>query len=281
MINFNGKISPKEDLIINYQNRAFKYGDAIFDTLKYEDGYIPFLEDHYFRLMSSLRMLRMKIPMNFTLSYYKDEILKTINANNIEDARIRVTIFRKDGGLYTPLDNNINFMVEVNKLSLKDLKEYKMELFKDFLVQKGLLSNIKSNNRLINVLASVFANEFGFQNCILINDNKNIVEAINANIFIIKGFNIYTPALEEGCINGIIRKKIIEMIEVHKSYTIHKTGISPFELLKCDEIFITNSIVHIQSVTQYKNKIYGNTRTLELMKLFESFTLESENLNSD
>ena len=167
MINYNGLITS-EDLLLSYQNRAFKYGDAIFDTLKYEDGYILFLEDHYFRLMSSLRMLRMKIPMNFTLSYYKDEILKTIKANKIGDARIRVTVFRKDGGLYAPKDNNINFLIEANKLSLKNQKEYKMELFKDFPVQTGLLSTIKSNNRLINVLAGVFANEFGFQNCILI-----------------------------------------------------------------------------------------------------------------
>ena len=275
MINFNGLISPKEDLKLSYQNRAFKYGDAIFDTLKYKEGYIPFIEDHYFRLMSSTRMLRMKIPMNFTLDYYKDEILKTIKANKFEDARIRVTIFRKDGGLYSPEDRNINFLMEADKLRLNIPTSYKVELFKDFPVQSGLLSTIKSNNRLINVLASIFANEFNFQNCILINDNKNIIEAINANIFLIKGFNIYTPALEEGCINGIIRKKIIELIEGLEDYNIYQTSISPFELLKCDEIFITNSIVHIQSITQYRKKKYEFTHTVKLKELFESFLSES------
>lgn len=276
MVNFNGIISPSEKLMLSYQNRAFKYGDAIFDTLKYQDGYVPYLEDHYFRLMSSLRMLRMKIPMNFTLNYYQEEILKTIKANELGNARIRVTVFRKDGGLYKPEDNNINFLIEVSKLILKSQEVYKMELFKDFPVQKGLLSTIKSNNRIINVLASVYAKEFDFHNCILINDNKNIVEAINANIFLIKGIDIYTPALEEGCIDGIIRKKIIEMIEGQESYRIYQTTISPFELLKCDEIFVTNSIFNIQTVTQYKNKKYGNTQTLKLIKLFESFRLESK-----
>ena len=275
MINFNGLISPKEDLKLSYQNRAFKYGDAIFDTLKYEDGYIPFIEDHYFRLMSSTRMLRMKIPLNFTLEYYKNEILKTIKANKLEDARIRVTIFRKDGGLYGPSDRNINFLVEAEGLRLNNPISYKVELFKDFPVQPGLLSTLKSNNRLINVLASIFAKEFNFQNCILINDNKNIIEAINANIFLIKGFDIYTPALEEGCINGIIRKKIIELIDGLEDYNIYQTNISPFELLKCDEIFITNSIVHIQSITQYRKKKYEFTHTVKLKKLFESFLLES------
>jgi len=278
MINFNGLISPKEDLKLSHKNRAFKYGDAVFDTLKYKDGHIPFLEDHYFRIMSSTRMLRMKIPMNFNLDYYKDEILKTIRANKFEDARIRVTIFRKDGGLYTPENNNIDFLIEVNKLSLNDPTPYKIELFKDFQVQPGLLSTIKSNNRLINVLASIFASEFNFQNCILINENKNIVEAINANIFIIKGFNIYTPALEEGCINGIVRKKIIEMIEGQNVYKIHQTSISPFELLKCDEIFLTNSIVDVQSVSSFRKKEYGNKQTAELIKLFKKFSIDSNKI---
>lgn len=275
MINFNGSISPSGDLKLSFQNRAFKYGDAIFDTLKYEGGHIPFIEDHYFRLMSSTRMLRMKIPMNFTLEYYKDEILKTIRANKLEDARIRVTIYRKGGGLYRPEDRNINFLMEADSLLLNNPAAYKVELFKDFPVQSGLLSTIKSSNRLINVLASIFADEFNFQNCILINDNKNIVEAINANIFLIKGSNIYTPALEEGCINGVIRKKIIELIDGLENYNIYQTSISPFELLKCDEIFITNSIVHIQSITQYRKKKYEFTHTVKLKKLFESYLIES------
>jgi branched-chain amino acid aminotransferase len=226
--------------------------------------------------MSSLRMLRMKIPMNFTLNFYKEEILKTVKANKIRGARVRVTIFRKEGGLYRPTDNNINFLIEVEKLSSKNQKVYKCELYKDFPVQAGLLSTIKTNNRIINVLASVFANDFDFQNCILINENKNIVEAINANIFLIKGSRIYTPALEEGCINGVIRKNIIEMIDGDGSYTMHQTAISPFDLLKCDEIFVTNSIVPIQSVTQYKNKKYGNTQTVKLKELFESFMLNNK-----
>lgn len=276
MINLNGSIIPKENLILSCQNRAFKYGDAIFDTLKYKDGNIIFLEDHYFRLMSSLRMVRMKIPMNFTLNYYNEEILKTISANNFKDARIRVTVFRKEGGFYKPSDNNIEFLIEGNELSLKNIVSYEIDLYKDFQVQSGLLSTIKSNNRLINVLAGIYSDEFGFQNCILINENKNIVEAINANIFLIKGDDIYTPTLEDGCINGIIRKKIIEMLERNGSYRIHQRQISPFELLKCDEIFLTNSIVHIQSVRQYRKKEFEISQTVELMKLFEKFSIENK-----
>ena len=272
MINFNGKLNSKKELKLTYRNRAFKYGDAIFDTLKYNSGSISFLEDHYFRLMSSMRMLRMKIPMNLSLTYYKDEIKKTVDANGLSNsARIRVTVFRKDGGMYTPLNNGIDFLIEVEELKFTETEPYEIELFKDFYVQTGILSNIKTNNRMINVLASVFADECGFQNCILINENKNIVEATNSNIFLIKGSDVYTPALEEGCINGIVRKKIIEMLENNKSYKIHQTTISPFELLKSDEVFLTNSITEFKSVTCYRKKTYANIKTLELKNLFQSF----------
>ena len=189
MLNFNGKLIPRSELNINYQNRAFKYGDAVFDTLKYEKG-IQYIENHYFRLMSSMRLLRMKIPMKFTLQFYTDEIIKTIVKNNLQDkARVRVTVFRKDGGLYTPYSNEIDFIIETVELKCISNKKYEIELFKDFPIQSGLLSTIKTNNRIINVLSSIFAKENSYDNCILLNEKKNIVEMSNANIFLV--FGIY------------------------------------------------------------------------------------------
>ena len=210
MLNFDGKMIHENDLKLSYQNRAFKYGDAIFDTMKYENTTLQFIEDHYFRIMSSLRMLRMKIPMNFTLEYYNDQIVKTVEANNLQKARIRVSVFRKDGGLYGPKDNNISFLIEANKLEIKNDISYEIDLFKDFHITSGILSNIKTNNRILNVLAAVFVDEFDLSNCVLINDSKNLVDAINANIFLIKGNDVYTPSLDQGCINGIFRKKSLK-----------------------------------------------------------------------
>ena len=271
MLNFDGKITHENDLKLSYQNRAFKYGDAIFDTIKFENNTLQFIEDHYFRIMSSLRMLRMKIPMIFTLEYYNDQIIKTVEANNLHKARIRVSIFRKDGGLYGPKDNNISFLIEANKLKIKNDISYEIDLFKDFHITSGVLSNIKTNNRILNVLAAVFVDEFDLSNCVLINENKNIVEAINANIFLIKGNDVYTPSLDQGCINGIIRKKIIEVLGQNEKYNIYQTGISPFELLKADEVFLTNSIMSIKNVTKYRKTKYDNVKTMEIKELFEKY----------
>ncbi|MCF6222680.1 MAG: aminotransferase class IV [Flavobacteriaceae bacterium] len=269
MINFNGQIISENSRLIGVQNRAFKYGDAIFDTLKYNKNKVHFIEDHYFRLMSSLRMLRMKIPMNFTLKFYEDEIIKTITHSKYDrNLRIRVSVYRKDGGLYNPVTNDIDFIIEVNQIKDSLYDTYEIELFKDFSVNSGLLSTIKTNNRMVNIIASIFTSENNYQNCVLINEKKNIIEANNANIFLIKGNKVLTPSIKEGCIFGIIRKKMIELLKVHETYDLIETSISPFELLKADEVFLTNSITEIQSVNKYRKKIYTTNRTENIRNLF-------------
>lgn len=270
MINFNGNLIEEENFTLKVQNRGFKYGDAIFDTLKFSGEYLYFLEDHYFRLMSSMRMLRMKIPLNFNLEFYQAQIIRTIAASNLQGgARVRVNVFRKDGGYYTPVNNEVDFLIEVNPLSQESDKHYEIELFKDFPTGSGLLATIKTNNRIVNVLASIYAKENNYQNCILINEKKELVEAMNANIFLIKGNEILTPALDSGCVNGIIRKKLISGLQNHNLFSISETQISPFDLLKVDEVFLTNSITEIQSVDQYRKKHYSKEKTRLLKEIFE------------
>jgi len=269
MVNQNGSIIKVNEVNLSYENRAFKYGDGVFDTLKFENGILYYLEDHYFRLMSSMRMLRMKIPMNFTLEYYEKQIRLTLFANDLnESARIRVNVFRENGGLYTPNSNEVSFLIEVGALNLKNNEQVEIELFKDFPLSSGILSTIKTNNRIINVLGSIFAKENAFQNCILINEKKEIVEALNANIFLIKANEIITPSLQTGCINGIIRKKIIEKLKKHDTFTISERSISPFDLLKVDEVFLSNSINEIQSVHKYRKKVYKMDVTEQIRNLF-------------
>lgn len=264
MVNLNGNLIIKSKAILSIDNRAFKYGDALFETLKVEHLKIYFIEDHYFRLMASIRMLRMKIPMHFTLEFLEKEILKTVLINKYENARVRLTIYRKEGGLYAPITNEMAYLIEVSSLDVATKDSYTIDLFKDYFVYSGLLSSIKTTNKLINVLASIYASENGFDNCILLNEKKHIVEAINGNIFIVKGNIIKTPSIQEGCIKGIIRKKLLEIISKNENYIVHETEISPFELQKADEVFITNVIAGIQPVTSYKKMIFRTKVSKEL-----------------
>ncbi|APG64194.1 aminotransferase class IV [Tenacibaculum todarodis] len=273
MINYNGDLSQTENVNISIENRGFKYGDAIFETIKISNGKVVFFEDHYFRLMASMRMLRMKIPMHFTLEFLEQEILKTIAAQEKSSSfRARLTVYRKDGGLYTPKTNKVDFLIEVSTNTFQTKESYSIDLYKDFYNFSGLLSTIKTNNRMVNTLASIYASENDFDNCVLLNERKGVVEVTNGNIFIIKGKTIKTPAITEGCIKGIVRKKVIDIIEKHPDFNIEETVISPFEIQKADEVFITNAIIGIQPITRYRKKEFSKEVSSKLqgsLKLLE------------
>jgi len=257
MINFNGDLLFKENIKLTTENRGFKYGDAIFETVKVFNKKVVFWEDHYFRLLASMRMLRMKIPMNFTLEFLEQEILKTIEASeNAISYRVRLNIYRDDGGLYTPATNHIGYFIEANQNTYQTKEQYSLDLYKDFYNFSGLLSTIKTNNRMVNTLASIFAKENDLDNCVLLNERKGVVEVANGNIFIVKDKLIKTPALTEGCIKGIIRNKVIEILNKNEEFTLEEAVISPFEIQKADEVFITNAIIGIQPVTNYRKKSF-------------------------
>jgi branched-chain amino acid aminotransferase len=270
MINYNGSLVADTNISI-HQNRAFLYGDAIFETLKVLDNKVLFLEDHYFRLMASLRIVRMEIPMNFTMEYMEEQVITLINALPPSASfRARITFFRKDGGRYLPLTNNTEFIVtaEVIDVPLYTLNTapYEVELFKDYYVAKQLLSTLKSTNKMVQITGSIFAHENGYNNCLLINDDKNVVEALQGNIFMLTGTKLVTPPLADGCLNGIMRRQILALAAKLEGLEVTEASISPFDLQKADEIFITNVITGIQPVTKYRKKEFGNATAAELLK---------------
>lgn len=260
MINCNGTIVSQEENILT-QNRAFLYGDAVFETVKIVDSKILFLEDHYFRLMASMRVVRMEIPMNFTMEYFEEQILSAVNANGVSDsARARITVYRNDGGYYLPKNNSVSFLVHTlaldNTKYLFSSAPYEVDLYKDFYITKQLLSSIKTTNKMINITASIFADENSLDNCLLLNDSKNVVEAIQGNVFMLLGSKLITPPVSEGCLNGIMRKQILQLAKKIEDLEVVEAIISPFDLQKADEIFITNVIKGIQPVTKYRKKEY-------------------------
>ncbi|PRZ28239.1 aminotransferase class IV [Flavobacterium granuli] len=270
MINFNGTIVA-EDANILTENRAFLYADAVFETVKIVDSKILFLEDHYFRLMASMRVVRMEIPMNFTMEYLEQQMLSLVHHNGISDsARARITVFRNDGGYYLPKTHTVSFLVHAialeNTLYSFDQKKYEVDLFKDFYVTKQLLSSIKTTNRILNITASIFADENGLDNCLLLNDSKNVVEAIQGNVFMLLGNKLITPPVSEGCLNGVMRKQILELARKTEGIEVVEDVISPFDLQKADELFITNVIKGIQPISKYRKKEFTDVLATELLQ---------------
>ena len=270
-INYNGALIGAEGNILALHNRAFAYGDTVTDVSKYSYQQLLFWEEHYLRLMAGMRVLRMNIPISFSMEYIEEEILKTIRSNALESqpVRVRISIFRKSGNTYTPTDNDIEYLIETQPLSsafyVLNEEPYEVELFKDFYIQPDLLANIKHTNRIVNVLGSIFAQENDYQNCILLNSQKNITGALDGNIFLVNGNTLKTPALTDGAVNGITRKMLIKSLQKVGDYQVEETSISPFELQKADELFITNSLIGIQPVSQYRKKTYTHTATKSLI----------------
>ncbi len=262
MINFNGTLhSSADNLLVN--NRSFLYGDGVFETVKIVADKILFVEDHYFRLMASMRVVRMEIPMNFTLEYFEEQILVALKGNNLSGAvRARITVYRNDGGYYLPKTNAVSFLIEVvsidNALYRIDKTTYEVDLYKDFYVAKQLLSSIKTTNKIINITGSIFAKENGLDNCLLLNDSKNVIEALQGNIFMVMDGKLITPPVSEGCLNGVMRKQILSLAKKIENLEVLEQPISPFDLQKAEELFITNVIKGIQPITKYRKKEYGS-----------------------
>ncbi|MBD0831656.1 aminotransferase class IV [Aestuariibaculum sediminum] len=261
MTNYNGNILAETNTL-SIQNRGYAYGDALFETIKASHGKLLFWEDHYFRLMASMRILRMEIPMNFTMEYLEDQMLKTLEANNLMDvsARVKLTVHRAEGGLYLPQTNAVGYNISVKPLEndFYELSEgfYEIDLFKDYFVSPSLLSTLKSNNKALNVVGSIYAKENALNNCLVLNTNKHVVEALNGNVFLVKGKTIKTPPISDGCLKGIMRKQIIDVLKNWDEYDLIEESVSPFELQKSDEIFITNVISGIIPVSKYRKKAF-------------------------
>lgn len=274
MVNFNGTLVESSEANTSINNRGYKYGDALFETIRVVNNNILFLEDHYFRLMASMRILRMDIPMNFTMEFFDQEILKTVKANNFKNnsARVRLNVDRGEGGKYLPnAQASVSYNIVAETLidvfyKVHPFENYKVDLYKDFYIAPGLLSGLKTNNKAIQVTGSIFAKENDFSNCLVLNTNKSIIEALNGNLFLVKENHIKTPPMEDGCLKGIMRLQILKILQNNPNYTIEETSISPFELQKADELFITNTIVGIQSIGQYRKKKYNNKVATDILK---------------
>lgn len=271
MVYFNGRLLTSGTDFLAESNRALKYGDAVFETVRVVRKKIIFWEDHYLRLMASMRILRMDIPMNFTMEFLEEAILKTIDANGyaLQAVRIRLTVFRNEGGFYTPENQSVSYIIEAspidNAIYTLSSEPYEVELFKDHWVNTGILSTIKSANKIVNVLAGIYAKENGYNSCLLLNNDKKVVETISGNIFVVAGNTIKTPPLTDGCLNGILRKQLIRIINKNPDFELEEASVSPFELQKADELFTTNVISGIQPITKYRKKLYEKEVSKKLL----------------
>ncbi len=261
-INHNGVVSLVESFSITSANRSFRYGDGLFESIRITDYRPHFLKEHLARLLASMKILKMNLNPVLDETFLESAILELAKKNNIgADGRVRLTIYRNDGGFYAPDTNATSFLLEVASFDEKDytlnLKGYTVDLYTEFKKQQNQLSTIKSANSLVYVMASIHAKTNGLEECILLNDKHFIIEAISSNIFAVKNGVLYTPPVSDGCVDGIMRKKIIEVAQNNR-IAVHEISIMQNVLLGADELFLTNATKGIRWVVAYKQKRYFN-----------------------
>lgn len=259
--NYNGHLITIYEPVVSFANRAFRYGDSLFETIRVINGKIMFMTDHLRRIKIGMTVLRMNIPAEFNAENISRLTSELIVKNKIaNDARVRLTIFRNEGGFYAPHTNDISFLIEAEDLEHKggyNLNEtgFAVDVFHDIKKHKNKLSNLKTGNALIYVLAGIYKKDIKMDDCLIINEDGNVCESISSNIFIVKNGALYTPALSEGCIEGVMRKQIIDIAQQHR-ILCYEITLAFNTLMNADEMFLCNSIQGIRWIGKYKTKIY-------------------------
>lgn len=248
-------------------SRSYRYGDGFFETMRFEQGNIQYTDLHEIRLRKSALLLKMEIPKDFSLQNLETDIREMLASRKIETAAVRCTFFREGEGRYTPIKSSTQIITEVRPTEFRGypLNEIGLSLglYSELSKNANYTSTIKTNSALTYVMAGLHAQENNWDECIIINDSGRIAETVSSNIFIVNGEFIHTPPLSEYCVDGVMRKVVMQLAGAY-GYTVQENPITTISLGAADEIFITNATKGIQWVAKYGGKSYKNATARKL-----------------
>lgn len=275
---YNGEFLPAEGKFITHHNRAFCFGDALFESIHCLGTLPQFLDNHWARLSQGMKVLKMTPDKDFTLGFIKRTIEKLLNKNRVfKGARIRLVVFRDEGGLYTPDRNTISWIMESIPLEHEKFelnqKGLVIDIFDEVHKPVNSLSNLKTGNAIIFVLAGIYRKENNLDDCIILNQFGRVAECISSNIYVVTGDTIITPPLSEGCIAGTMRHTMMNIVS-EAGYKLEERGILEKYLLEAEELFMTNAIRGIQWIGAYKEKRYYNFAARKLITCLNNVGFE-------
>ena len=259
--NYNGRFFADDENVLSKDDRSYRYGDGLFETMKLINGNISLGDYHFERLFSGLNVLKFHISVLFTKQKIEKEIKELSKKNECErSARIRLSVSRGNGGLYD-CDNKFSYLIECWPLEQKDLNENGLviDIFSDARKSIDIFSNLKSANYLPYVMAAIWAKENKLNDALILNQHDRICDSTIANVFWVKDNNIFTPPLNEGCVAGVMRKKILELAIGNSDHLVQEHILTKETLLQADEVFLTNAITGIRWVKKCRSKVYKNT----------------------
>ncbi len=270
--NHNGRFFRDNETVLSKDDRSYRYGDGLFETMKVVKGNILLEEHHFERLFSGLETLKFKTPAFFTKQKISEQVKELCKKNDHEgSARVRLSVSRGNGGLYD-WDDKCSYLIESwpleqNNRSLNE-NGLVIDIFPDARKSIDKFSNLKSANYLHYVMTALWAKENKLNDALILNQHDRVCDSAIANIFWVKDENLFTPPLSEGCVAGVMRRKILNL-----NQSIKEANLTESDLLKADEIFLTNAISGIRWVKQVRDKTYGNKVTGSIFtQLSQSFS---------
>jgi branched-subunit amino acid aminotransferase/4-amino-4-deoxychorismate lyase len=271
-IDFNGEIFPADQPVMGIDNRGFRYGDGLFESMRLMKGQIKFADLHTERVQKGMKALKIEGGAHIDAYFLKEKVGELVRRNKIgQNGRVRLTVFRDAGGLYSPTSNKFGYSLEVSKIEessyLPHPKGLIADIYTDLTKPVNMLSNFKTCNSLVYVMAGVFKNQNSIDEVFILNQNGFLCESMSSNVFVVYNKQIYTPALSEGCVGGVMRNVVLKIAKENKIPVI-EAQMNPAILDECQEVFVTNASRGIQWVMGYNKKRYFNeTSRLLLEKL--------------
>jgi len=261
-INFNGSILPADQLIFKANNRGFRYGDGLFESMRYMKGKLKFPEMHIDRIQKGMKLLRFDNCSLIDAWFLREKVEELVRRNRTgADARIRLTVFRDSEGLYSPVSNKFGYVLEIQKLDesqyVLNKKGLIIDVYDEIPKPVNALSNLKTCNAMIYVLAGIYKNQNALDEVLILNHNGFLCESMSSNVFVVYDRKLYTPALNEGCIAGVMRQIVMRLAK-ENDIELVEAQINPDILNEADEVFLTNAGKGIQWVMGYNNKRYFN-----------------------
>lgn len=249
----NGTFKPVSQPLFTATNRSFKWGDALFETGTFSDGRLLLALFHFERLFSGLQLLQM-VP-SFTAEQLTEAIVALCKKNNCSAlARVRIAVYRED-------DNSASYVVEAMAIDAakRQWNDVGWEVVFYPFARKScdVFANLKSANYLPYLMAARYAAEKGVDEGLILNMHNRICEGSRTNLFLLTGTDIYTPALSEGCVAGVMRRQVIDILK-SLGYAVHQKAITESELLEAEGMFLTNAVEGLRWVRRFGEKTYGH-----------------------
>jgi branched-chain amino acid aminotransferase len=261
-INLNGSIVSSDHQIFTVSNRGFRYGDGLFESMRYMNGQLKFPDLHIDRVLKGMKILKLENSFHLDSWFLREKVEELARRNKIgPDARFRLTVFRDSGGLYSPESNKMAYVLECQSMDESQYtfnnKGLIIDVYDELTKSVNILSNLKTCNSLIYVLAGIFKNQYKLDEVMILNQHGFLCESISSNVFVVYDKKLYTPSLNEGCIGGVMRQ-VVMRLAIENGIELIEAQVNPDILNEADEVFITNAAKGIQWVMGYNSKRYFN-----------------------